>query len=238
MQNNKKKLLLFSVVIFAVGFFMAGNAQAESCICGSATSSSYSTAPTSNLCQTGTNSSVTPDSGYWNWSCGETCDTVSCQARQSVDLTTCICGSSNGQSFDAAPTSNLCNTGTASSVTGTGPWNWSCGESCGTATCSANKTGDSTTNGTGITFPTNTGLPTNSGLVKGIFTNVANWLLSIIGIIAIISFVISGVQYFLVATDEKMLETAKKTMMTSIIGIVVALFGYIAIKTVEMLLKG
>jgi uncharacterized membrane protein len=75
-------------------------------------------------------------------------------------------------------------------------------------------------------------------LVKGIFTNVANWLLSIIGIIAIISFVISGIQYFLVATDEKMMETAKKTMVASIIGLVVALFGYIAVKTVEMLLNG
>jgi cytochrome bd-type quinol oxidase subunit 2 len=94
-----------------------------------------------------------------------------------------------------------------------------------------------TTPGAGITFPPNTGLPTNEKLVKGIFENVANFLLSIIGIIAIISFVISGIQYFLVATDEKMMETAKKTMVASIIGLVVALFGYIAVKTVEMLLK-
>jgi cytochrome bd-type quinol oxidase subunit 2 len=147
----------------------------------------------------------------------------------------------------AAPTSNLCSTGTASSVTGSGPWTWSCGETCGTATCSATlsttTTGNvgvgTTTSATGVIIPTElAGLPTNTNLVKGIVTNIANWLLSIIGIIAVISFIISGIQYFLVATDEKMLETAKKTMMTSIIGIVVALFGYIAVKTVEMLLNG
>lgn len=96
-----------------------------------------------------------------------------------------------------------------------------------------------TSSSTGVIIPTTlSGLPTNTNLVKGIVTNIANWLLSIVGIIAVISFIISGIQYFLVATDEKMLETAKKTMMTSIIGIVVALFGYIAVKTIEMLLKG
>jgi len=99
--------------------------------------------------------------------------------------------------------------------------------------------GSGNSGGTGVIIPDKlAGLPTNPNLVKGIFTNVANFLLSIIGILAIIGFVISGIQYYLVATDEKMLETAKKTMVASIIGLVVALFGYIAVKTVEMLLKG
>ncbi len=111
-----------------------------------------------------------------------------------------------------------------------------CSDKCG-GTCQGKKSGGTTS--PGVIVPSQlAGLPTNPNLVKGIFTNVANFLLSIIGIIAIISFVISGIQYFLVATDEKMMETAKKTMVYSIIGLVVALFGYIAIKTVEMLLKG
>ena len=92
--------------------------------------------------------------------------------------------------------------------------------------------------GTGIEIPTDTGLPSNSGLVKGILTNVANWLLGIIGIVAIIGFVIAGLQYFLVATDEKMLETAKKTAQASAMGIAVALSGYIVIAAIEKILNG
>jgi len=49
------------------------------------------------------------------------------------------CGSSNGGTFTAVPTANLCISGTASTVTGSGPWSWSCaGQNGGTeATCSA-----------------------------------------------------------------------------------------------------
>jgi hypothetical protein len=36
------------------------------------------------------------------------------------------CGSSNGQTLSSAPSTNLCNTGTASAVSGSGPWEWSC----------------------------------------------------------------------------------------------------------------
>lgn len=36
------------------------------------------------------------------------------------------CGSSNGGTFSSAPTTNLCTTGTTGTVTGTGPWSWTC----------------------------------------------------------------------------------------------------------------
>jgi hypothetical protein len=51
------------------------------------------------------------------------------------------CGSSNGMSFYSSPTSGYCSAGTASSVSGSGPWNWSCAGANGgsTASCSANK---------------------------------------------------------------------------------------------------
>ncbi|HEU5433445.1 MAG TPA: hypothetical protein VFU81_17400, partial [Thermomicrobiales bacterium] len=49
------------------------------------------------------------------------------------------CGASNGGSFTSAPTANLCSSGTASAVSGSGPWNWTCAGANGgtTATCSA-----------------------------------------------------------------------------------------------------
>ena len=50
-----------------------------------------------------------------------------------------LCGSSNDVPVSSAPTTNLCSTGTASAVSGSGPWRWSCVGSDGgtTAQCSA-----------------------------------------------------------------------------------------------------
>ena len=52
------------------------------------------------------------------------------------------CGSVNGGTFAIAPANNLCSAGTATSVSGSGPWTWSCNGSNGgsTASCSAAKT--------------------------------------------------------------------------------------------------
>ena len=52
-----------------------------------------------------------------------------------------VCGASNGQSLGTAPSaaSDLCKTGTSSTVSGTGPWSWTCNGVNGgaSATCSA-----------------------------------------------------------------------------------------------------
>lgn len=52
-----------------------------------------------------------------------------------------LCGSANGQSLPSAPTTSLCNAGTATAVAGSGPWTWSCTGLYGgkTASCSANR---------------------------------------------------------------------------------------------------
>lgn len=54
------------------------------------------------------------------------------------------CGSSGGSAFSAAPSSNLCSSGTASAVSGNGPWSWSCAGTDGgeNAVCSATKSVD------------------------------------------------------------------------------------------------
>ena len=51
-----------------------------------------------------------------------------------------VCGTSNGATFTSAPTNNLCSSGTATVVTGAGPWSWHCvGSATGAnASCSAN----------------------------------------------------------------------------------------------------
>jgi hypothetical protein len=49
------------------------------------------------------------------------------------------CGTSNGQTLTSAPTTNLCSSGTASAVSGNGPWQWSCAAQNGgvASSCSA-----------------------------------------------------------------------------------------------------
>src|ERR1700735_4008398 len=49
------------------------------------------------------------------------------------------CGSANGVAVSSAPSSNLCAVGSASAVSGAGPWSWSCSGSNGgtTASCAA-----------------------------------------------------------------------------------------------------
>ena len=49
------------------------------------------------------------------------------------------CGSANNVAVSTKPTANLCTAGTASAVSGSGPWNWTCAGSNGgtTASCSA-----------------------------------------------------------------------------------------------------
>lgn len=51
-----------------------------------------------------------------------------------------VCGASGGGTFTAIPITNLCSKGTASLVSGSGPWTWTCAGTNGgkTAPCSAN----------------------------------------------------------------------------------------------------
>src|SRR5712671_1112155 len=115
--------------------------------CGSANGTTVSTAPTTNLCTTGSTSSVS-GTGPFTWSCAgsNSGTTATCSANKTVvtppSPVNGVCGSANGTTVSTAPTTNLCTTGSTSSVSGTGPFTWSCaGSNSGTtATCSANKT--------------------------------------------------------------------------------------------------
>lgn len=55
------------------------------------------------------------------------------------------------------------------------------------------------------------------------------WLLAIVAILGIIGFVVAGVLYVTAAGDEDQIAKAKSTMMYSIIGVIVALLGYIVV---------
>ena len=72
-----------------------------------------------------------------------------------------------------------------------------------------------------------------SGPVICALMTFLNWVLAILGIITVISFVIAGLQYMLAVGDPKSLETAKAHMKWSIVGLIVALSGVIAIQQID-----
>jgi hypothetical protein len=59
-------------------------------------------------------------------------------AWQQINRKSAFCGSSNGATLASAPTENLCSVGSASAVSGSGPWSWSCTTRRSVATCFAN----------------------------------------------------------------------------------------------------
>ncbi len=113
--------------------------------CGSTCSASFDSGKSVTLTVLATSGTFTG----WSGDCsGTRICTVSMTAARNVTATFTLsptvingsCGLSHGQTFASAPTSGLCNTGTASAVSGSGPWNWTCGGSNGgsTVSCSAN----------------------------------------------------------------------------------------------------
>lgn len=66
-----------------------------------------------------------------------------------------------------------------------------------------------------------------------IISGTMDWLLAILGFIAIIGFVISGIMYLTAAGNDGQIKTAKEAMKWSIIGVIVALAGYVVVLAVD-----
>jgi len=80
------------------------------------------------------------------------------------------------------------------------------------------------------------GLP--SGQIGDIIRAVLTWLLGAVGLIAIIAFAISGIQYMISAGNEDMIKTAKSHMTWSIVGVIVALSGLVIVFAIDRALRG
>ena len=68
--------------------------------------------------------------------------------------------------------------------------------------------------------------------------NLMQWILGIFGFIAVIGFVISGIQYLTSAGNENAIETAKRNMKWSIVGVIVGLGGLVIIWAINNALYG
>ncbi|MDD3498341.1 MAG: pilin [Candidatus Moranbacteria bacterium] len=95
-------------------------------------------------------------------------------------------------------------------------------------------------NSTGVCIPTQTGLPSPEGddPLAIVIINFMMWLLGILGFIAIIGFVIAGIMYMTSAGDDDRIKTAKNAMKWSIVGVIVALMGFVILQAVDALLSG
>lgn len=61
-------------------------------------------------------------------------------------------------------------------------------------------------------------------------TNILDFLLSIVGVLAIIGLVIAGGMYVFAAGDMRQISLAKKTFVASITGLLLALGSYVIIR--------
>ena len=149
-SKSQNIILNKSVTEFQLTLSMAGN--------GSGT---INTKPVGLVCTGGTCSwyydsgtsvtlTATPDFGseFSGWSGGCTGSAACTISNTTTAIATFysapgkgICGSSNAGTYSTAPTSNLCSSGIATIVNGTGPWDWKCdGVNSGTTdTCNASK---------------------------------------------------------------------------------------------------
>jgi hypothetical protein len=90
--------------------------------------------------------------------------------------------------------------------------------------------------GAQFVMPGGTNLPFSS--VTNIVMGVMYWLLYIIGFLGVIGFAIAGIFYLTAAGDDDRITKAKNALLYSIIGIVVAIVGLVAINFATGLLSG
>lgn len=74
--------------------------------------------------------------------------------------------------------------------------------------------------------------------IYDLIENIMLYLLAIIGFLSIIGFVIAGIMFLTAAGSEDQIKRAKSALKYSIIGIIVALVGYVVFNAVGNFLGG
>ncbi len=93
-----------------------------------------------------------------------------------------------------------------------------------------------TTLNTGLSYLTAFGLSGTS--IFELLSTILNWLLSLVGILGVLGFVISGIMYLTAIGEPKATEKAKNIMLYSIIGVSVALIGLIVVYALSYIFIG
>lgn len=91
---------------------------------------------------------------------------------------------------------------------------------------------DPTSNGFNVADTKTAAKGLNNESIFAIISRLMNWLLGLVGVLAVIAFVISGILYLTAAGNEEQAEKAKEVMLYAIIGLVVALIGLVVVNAV------
>ncbi len=207
-----KRILLpaVSVIILSSGMFLT---------CSEPVSAAYGDPCQSPLGLSGTCqlscSSSSPLGNATGCASGEVCCTTAAT----------VTGETNpGGSTATSGTSLGGSTTTASTTTGS---------DSGTLTC-----GDGYEKMAGVCVPTSSKVGLSDREPGQVVVSVMNWLMAILGILAILMIVVAGMLYLTAAGDEKKTETAKNIIMYVVIGVAVALTAYTIVYTVGQLVTG
>lgn len=74
--------------------------------------------------------------------------------------------------------------------------------------------------------------------VDEILLTFIDWALIIIGLLGVIVFIYGGFIYLTAQGETTALERAKKIIIYAVVGIAVAVLGYVAVQTIDDILKG
>lgn len=88
----------------------------------------------------------------------------------------------------------------------------------------------------GVCFPTNTGL--SNAPIHVILSNIFSWMMGLFTTLAVVAFVISGIQYLMASGNEDLAKAGKKNASNALIGIIVGLSGFIIIQAIAAALSG
>jgi hypothetical protein len=89
-----------------------------------------------------------------------------------------------------------------------------------------------------VTTITDPSIPATTLTLAEIARNILDLLLSVFGIIAILSLVVGGGMYLTAYGDEKRIDTGKKIVTYAIIGIVLALSAIVIVDQISGLIEG
>lgn len=70
------------------------------------------------------------------------------------------------------------------------------------------------------------GMPAELVGINGVFTQITNTVLYIVGIISVVMLVWGGLRYILSGGDSKKITDAKNTILYAIIGLIIAILAY------------
>lgn len=90
----------------------------------------------------------------------------------------------------------------------------------------------------GVCVPTSDETGLSDREPGAVIVTVMNWLMAILGILAILLLVVAGIQYLLAAGDEKKTDNAKNLIKFVIMGVAVALVAYVIVYTIQQLVEG